>query len=59
MTTFLDMKGTVVQSQIRSLETEFIRRVNRDIATRVTPVYNTFLIMAGACFAYFVMMEEN
>lgn len=55
----IDMKQTVIQSQIRALEQEFVRKVNRDIATRVTPIYNTFLLVFGAIFAYFVMMEEN
>ena len=53
------MKATVLQSQIRGLETEFVRKVNRDIATKVTPIYNTFLLVCAAFFAYFIVMNEN
>ena len=54
-----DAKATVIQSQIRALETDFIKKVNRDIATKVTPVYNAFLLVCAAFFAYFIVMEEN
>ena len=54
-----DAKATVIQSQIRALEMDFIKKVNRDIANKITPVYNTFLMICAAFFAYFVVMEEN
>ena len=54
-----DAKATVIQSQIRALEVDFVRRVNKDIVRKVTPVYNTFLLIAAAFFAYFVVIEEN
>ena len=54
-----NMKATVLQSQIRGLETEFVRKVNRDIATKITPIYNTFLLVCAAFFAYFIVMNEN
>ena len=55
----IDMKQTVQQSQIRALEQEFIKRVNRDIAGKVTPIYNMFLLVASAFFAYFIVKENN
>ena len=54
-----DAKATVIQSQIRALEMDFIKKVNRDIANKITPVYNTFLMICASFFAYFVVMEEN
>lgn len=60
MTTYqIDMKATVQQSQIRALEGDFIKKVNRDIAGKVTPVYNTFLLIAAAFFGYFIINETN
>ena len=52
-------KPTSQQSQIRNLEYDFIRQVNSDIARKVTPVYNVFLLICAAFFAYFVMNEQN
>ena len=52
-------KATVLNSQVKALEVDFIRRVNSDIAHKVTPVYNTFLLIAAAFFAYFIVVEEN
>ena len=54
-----DTKATVLNSQIKALEVEFVKRVNYDIAHKVTPVYNTFLLIAAAFFAYFIVVEEN
>ena len=54
-----DTKATVLNSQVKALEVDFIRRVNSDIAHKVTPVYNTFLLIAAAFFAYFIVVEEN
>ena len=33
--------------------------MNYDIAHKVTPVYNTFLLISAAFFAYFIVVEEN
>mmetsp|Transcript_14537 Transcript_14537/g.24808 ORF Transcript_14537/g.24808 Transcript_14537/m.24808 type:complete len:153 (+) Transcript_14537:36-494(+) len=55
----IDMKQTVVQSQVRALEQEFVRKVNRDIASKVTPFYNVFLLLCAAVFYYFIMAAEN
>ena len=41
------------------METEFVANVNRDIARKVTPIYNGFLMVCAAVFAYFVVEEEN
>ena len=41
------------------MEYEFIRKVNRDIAGKVTPIYNTYLLITASVFAYFIVMEEN
>lgn len=55
----IDMKQTVQQSQIRQIEQDFIKRVNRDIAGKVTPIYNMFLLVSSAFFAYFIVTEGN
>ena len=52
----IDMKSSVAQSQIRALEEEFIKRVNTDIATKVTPVYNLFLVVCACAFGF--MLHE-
>ena len=36
-----------------------IRKVNRDIARKVTPIYNTFQLLAAAMFGYFIINESN
>ena len=46
------MKSSVVQSQIRALEEEFIKKVNYDIASKVTPVYNLFLVVCACLFGW-------
>ena len=51
------MSATVTQSKLRGLEQQFIKRVNTDIATKVTPIYNIFLMVAAAFFGYFVINE--
>ena len=53
-----DTKATVINSQIKALEVDFIRKVNKDISNKVTPVYNTFLLIGAAFFAYFIVVEE-
>ena len=47
------------EESLRALEEEFYRKVNSVIAQKVTPVYNTFILIFAAVFAYFVVMEEN
>ena len=51
----VDMKQTVVMSQVKDLENQFVKKVNSDIARRVTPIYNIFLLVSGAGFAYYLM----
>ncbi len=55
----IDMKNTVKQSQVKALESEFVRKVNKDISNKVTPFYNTFLLVSTAVFAYFIVNEQN
>ena len=33
--------------------------MNRDIAQKVTPLYNVFLLVAAGFFAYFVITDQN
>ena len=33
--------------------------MNRDIANKVTPIYNTFQLLAAALFGYFIINESN
>ena len=47
------------EEALRLLEEEFYRKVNSVIANKVTPIYNTFILIFAAVFAYFVVMEEN
>ena len=47
------------EDQMRSLEDEFYKKVNSVISQKITPIYNTFLLIFAAVFAYFVVMEEN
>ena len=53
-----DTKATVINSQIKALEVDFIRRVNKDISTKITPLHNIFLMVSAAFFAYFIVLEE-
>ena len=43
----------------RKLEDEFYYKVNNVISQKITPVYNTIILIFAAIFAYFVVMEEN
>ena len=51
------MKSMPGRSQ--NLEEEFYTRVNNVISRKITPVYNTTILIFAAIFAYFVVMEEN
>lgn len=53
----IDMSATVTQSKLRGLEQQFIKKVNTQIATKVTPIYNIFLMVCAAFFGYFVINE--
>ena len=53
-----NQKQTTQYNQVRALEYDFIRKVNGDIAKKVTPIYNVFLLICAAFFAYFVMNEQ-
>ena len=44
---------------LRLLEEEFYRKVNYVISNKITPIYNTVILIFAAVFAYFVLTEEN
>ena len=41
------------------IENEFYNKVNSVISEKITPFYNTFLLISSACFTYFILMNEN
>jgi len=43
----------------KELEEEFYRKVSSVISHKITPIYNTVLLVFAAGFAYFVVTEEN
>ena len=47
------------QEEMRQLEEGFYRKVNYVISNKITPIYNTVLLLYCAGFAYFIMTEEN
>ena len=47
------------ETAIKKLEEEFYKKVNVIISNKITPVYNTVLLVFAACFAYFVVIEQN
>ena len=55
----IDMKATVVESQVKELEREFVFKTNKAIAERVTPLYNIFLLASAACFGYLVYTQGD
>ena len=44
---------------MEQLEDDFYRKVNEVISTRVTPLYNTFILIFASIFGYFLFTEEN
>ena len=54
----VDMKQTVIMSQVKDLESQFVKKVNGDIARKVTPLYNIFMLESAAGFAYFLMTTQ-
>ena len=46
-------------SAMKKLEDEFYAKVNMVISEKITPIYNTFIIIFAAVFAYFVITEDN
>ena len=44
-------------TQLRRLEEVFYTKVNHVISHKVTPVYNTFMLIFAAVFAYFTMVD--
>ena len=46
------------RSQQQHLEDQFYEKVNSDISNKITPIYNTFILIFAAAFAYFIIMEQ-
>ena len=51
------MKYLNKEDRLRAMEEEFYRQVNQVISEKITPIYNTFILIFAAFFAYFVMLE--
>ena len=47
------------EEEVNRLEDEFYNKVNNVISQKITPVYNTIILLFAAIFAYFIVMEEN
>ena len=43
---------------LQNLEDQFYERVNKVISDKITPIYNTFILIFAAGFAYFIVMEQ-
>ena len=41
------------------IENEFYNKVNTVISEKITPFYNTFLLLSGCFFTYYVLMGEQ
>ena len=55
----IDMKSTVAQSQIKALEQDFVDHVNSAIASKVTPVYNLYLVVCSCAFGYLLYKQDE
>ena len=61
----LDELHTLFQSMfsketaITKLESEFYSKVNQLISMKITPIYNTVIVIFAAIFAYFSMQPLN
>ena len=55
----MNMKYLSKEERLKSMEEEFYRQVNQVISEKITPIYNTFILIFAAFFAYFVMLEQN
>ena len=47
-----------MQSQIKQLEVEFYNDVNRQVSTKITPLYNVIVLLFASIFAYFLVLEQ-
>ena len=47
-----------MQATLQSLEDQFYEKVNKVISDKITPIYNTFILIFAAGFAYFIVMEQ-
>ena len=46
------------EDRLRAIDEEFYRTVNRVIADKITPLYNMFILVFAAIFAYFIVIEQ-
>ena len=42
-----------------ALEDEFYRKINQVVSRKITPVYNTIMLIFCACFGYFCIIDQN
>ena len=47
------------EAELASIENEFYNKVNTVISEKITPFYNTFLLLSGCFFTYYVLMGEQ
>ena len=47
------------ENAITKLESEFYSKVNQLISMKITPIYNTVIVIFAAIFAYFSMQPLN
>ena len=45
------------EDKLRAIDEEFYRTVHKVIADKVTPIYNMFILVFAAIFAYFIVIE--
>ena len=46
------------EERLKQIDEEFYRTVNRVIAEKITPLYNTCILIFAAVFAYFIVIEQ-
>ena len=45
------------EDRLKAIDEEFYRTVNKVIAEKITPLYNMFILVFAAVFAYFIVIE--
>ena len=45
------------EDRLKAIDEEFYRTVNKVIGEKITPLYNTFILIFAAIFAYFIVIE--
>ena len=46
------------EDRLKAIDEEFYRTVNKVIAEKITPLYNMFILIFAAVFAYFIVIEQ-